>query len=420
MSDPKIEFRQEALAHLYADKSYDTQLKIVSSQAWFFLFILFITISSLVLWGFLGSIPIWVDGKGIILTKESNIYSVVAKGTDGEITQILASPQQKVMKGQPIAKIRHSALEKEATESERLLAYLTTHHAEQEAEYKKRHQQRVEEHENQQKLLRKILTIQDNYLVFLTDMLKRRKELFDTKLLSADQYQQTFQEFSATTNQIHQTNMNLVQNEISLNEFMDKWHQQLNEESLKIQDTKKMVNTLHDQIKIFSVATSPVTGKISSIQKSLGNSVTQGETIATVVTGTEELDCIIYVPSEIGKQVKNGMTVQVTPTYIKREEYGSMIGTVVAVSPFPVSASKIQATLQNENLVKTFSEDKSPIELRVVLKRDQNTKSGFAWTSSHGPDKTITQGTIISARVIIERKRPISLVVPALKSILGL
>jgi hypothetical protein len=28
MSDPKIEFRQEVLAHLYADKSYDTQLKL--------------------------------------------------------------------------------------------------------------------------------------------------------------------------------------------------------------------------------------------------------------------------------------------------------------------------------------------------------------------------------------------------------
>lgn len=420
MSDPKIEFREEALAHLYADKSYETQLKLVPSQAWLLLIILSLVIFSLLLWGFLGSIPIWVDGKGIILTKESNIYSIVAGGTDGEIIEILASPQQKVMKDQPIAKIRHRALERESEETEELLAYLMNDHAEQKEDYEKRYKQRIKEHESQKKYLKQILIIQDNYLVFLTDMLKRRKELFDTKLLSADQYQQTFQEFSATTNQIHQTNMNLVKNEIELNEFIDKWQQRLNDEEIKIQDTKKTADTLREKVKIYSVASSPVTGKISSIQKSLGNSVTQGETIATVVTGTEELDCIIYVPSELGKQVKDGMTVQVTPTYIKREEYGSMIGTVVAVSPFPVSASKIQATLQNENLVKTFSEDKSPIELRVVLKKDKNTKSGFAWTSSQGPDKIITQGTMISARVIIERKKPISLVIPAFKSILGL
>jgi HlyD family secretion protein len=420
MSPPEIKFREEALAHLYADKSYDTQLKIVSSQAWLLLVILFIAISSLLLWGFLGSIPVWVDGKGIILTKESNIYSVVAKGADGEIIEILASPQQKIAKDQPIAKIRHSAIEKEAAETEELLNYLKAHHAKQEKEYKKRYEERTKEHQEQQQLLKKILVIQDNYLTFLTDMLKRRKELFDSKLLSADQYQQTFQEFSQTTNQIHKTNMDLVQNEIALKDFIDTWHQRLNEERIKIEDTKKTADTLREEVKIFSVASSPVTGKISSIQKSVGNAVAPGDTIATVVSGTEDLDCIVYVPSELGKQVKKGMSVQITPTYIKREEYGSMIGKVVSVSPFPVSANRIQTTLQNESLVKALSEDKSQIEVRVALEKDPNTKSGFAWTSSQGPDKTITQGTIASARVIIERKQPISLIIPAFKHILGL
>ena len=153
MSPSKLKFREEALAHLYADKSYDTQLKIVSSQSWLLLVILSLGIISILLWGIFGSIPIWVEGKGIILTKESNIYSVVAEGTDGEILEILVSPQQKVMKNQPIAKIGHSALERETEETEELLAYLITHHAEQQEEYKKRYEQRKKDHESQKKLL---------------------------------------------------------------------------------------------------------------------------------------------------------------------------------------------------------------------------------------------------------------------------
>ena len=420
MSNPKIEFREEALAHLYADKSYDSQLKIVSSQAWLFLIILFITIASLLLWGFFGSIPVWVEGKGILLTKESNIYSVIAKGADGEVIEVLVSPQQKVKKGQPIAKIRHDALEKETKETQKLLTYLMSQHAQEEQEYKMRYQERIKEHAEQKELLNRILKIQENYLVFLKDMLERRKKLFESKLLSADQYQQTFQEFSSTTNQIHKTNMDLVQNDISLNEFIDSWQRRLNDQQIKIGDTKKMAATLEDELKVFSVALSPIAGEVSSIQKSMGDAVAPGDTIATVIGGAEELDAVIYVPSEVGKQVKKGMTAQVTPTYIKREEYGSMIGTVISVSPFPVNSKKIQSTLQNENLVKTFSEDKSQIEVRVALKKDQNTSSGFAWTSSQGPDKKITQGSLLSARVTIERKRPISLVIPAFKNLLGL
>lgn len=130
-------------------------------------------------------------------------------------------------------------------------------------------------------------------------------------------------------------------------------------------------------------------------------------------------NAILYVRAELGKQIEAGMEVQVTPTFIKREEYGSIKGTVAEVSDLPVNAKRIQAVLQNENLVRSFSEDKAPFEIRVILQKDPETRSGFAWTSSKGPDQTITLGTIVGARIVIKRQPPITLLVPALKKLFG-
>jgi HlyD family secretion protein len=56
----------------------------------------------------------------------------------------------------------------------------------------------------------------------------------------------------------------------------------------------------------------------------------------------------------------------------------------------------------------------------VELERDGATPSGFRWTSRKGPDLAFGSGTLMEAKITLEQRAPIELVVPGLRRWLGL
>jgi HlyD family secretion protein len=49
-----------------------------------------------------------------------------------------------------------------------------------------------------------------------------------------------------------------------------------------------------------------------------------------------------------------------------------------------------------------------------------STRSGFRWTSHQGPDFTFGSGTLCEGKITLAQRRPITLVVPALRRWLGI
>ena len=110
-----------------------------------------------------------------------------------------------------------------------------------------------------------------------------------------------------------------------------------------------------------------------------------GQRLMVIHTGNEELEAILFIPAEEGKQVQAGMAVRVSPTTAKREEYGSLIGTVRTVSPVPMAQSDIAVLIGNTDLAKQLSADKATVIVEVELRKDSSsTGNGYAWTSSRG------------------------------------
>ena len=71
--------------------------------------------------------------------------------------------------------------------------------------------------------------------------------------------------------------------------------------------------------------------------------------------------------------------------------------------------------LQNENLVRDLSKGGTPILVMANLFPDPKTPSGFKWSSGLGPPIKIQSGTLCSADVVIDTRRPIDLVLPFLR-----
>ena len=106
--------------------------------------------------------------------------------------------------------------------------------------------------------------------------------------------------------------------------------------------------------------------------------------IAIESEGTK-LEALVYIPAERGKNVKPGMEVRIEPSTVKREEFGTMIGTVETVSEFPITPQGMAAVLHNDNLVKRFAHDGPSYAATVSLEQDASTVSGYRWAVGNGP-----------------------------------
>jgi hypothetical protein len=161
------------------------------------------------------------------------------------------------------------------------------------------------------------------------------------------------------------------------------------------------------------------TGRVMEIRAVQGSVVNTGAPIISLELVDQQskgLEAIIYLPAADGKKIKTNMPVEVTPSTVKRQDYGFIPGRIISVSEFPVTKQGMVRTLGSEELSDQFinSARGAIMEIRAALAEDPNSASGYRW-SSKGPDITIENGTPFSAKIITEQRRPISLVIPLLK-----
>jgi biotin carboxyl carrier protein len=154
-------------------------------------------------------------------------------------------------------------------------------------------------------------------------------------------------------------------------------------------------------------------GTVTGINIPPGFSVRQGAEIMTVEVITMPLLAVVYVPLGDGKQISPGMAVQLSPSVADVDSYGYLMGTVSAISEFPVSQNALTggAYIDSAAMAATLGGD-VPV-LRMIIQLDEaDTPSGYRWSSSSGPDFQLRNGTATSARVIVDETRPISLFLP--------
>ena len=114
------------------------------------------------------------------------------------------------------------------------------------------------------------------------------------------------------------------------------------------------------------------------------------------------------------------MSVDLSPSTVKQEEFGSLVGRVKSVADVPTSRQAMMAVLADSDLVERFTREIGlPLQVIVELERDPATLSGYRWTSSQGPPLRISPGTLCHASVNVKEQAPIWMVIPMLKRTMG-
>jgi len=165
---------------------------------------------------------------------------------------------------------------------------------------------------------------------------------------------------------------------------------------------------------------SPYAGQVLELKVYPGSTVTTGQPILSIQPDAQALELVAYIPSLQAKEMKNGMEVQISPSNVKREEYGFIRGEVGYVSDYPATPAALMRNFQNESLTAALTGTSPVTEVRVALTVDPSTPSGFQWSTSKGPPIVITSGTICAVQVVTHRQKPIGLVIPFIKDKLGL
>lgn len=151
---------------------------------------------------------------------------------------------------------------------------------------------------------------------------------------------------------------------------------------------------------------SAIDGTIVAVLVKLGTFVDAGSPVATIEPAGSDLQVAMYVGAADGKQITPGMTAFIAPSTAPSSQYGMMKGTVSEVSGLTVSAEQYAVTLgQGSPLIDVLLARGPALEVVVILERANN-PSGFAWTSSNGPDFPITSGTLADASVVIDESSP--------------
>jgi HlyD family secretion protein len=469
-------FRKESLERLSSPEQLDQLMQVVSPKAWLPLASLAALVVVAIVWSIVGRIPISVSGQGVLIRPRKVIQ--LQSPTDGQLTTLNVKVGDFVKKGDVLGTIDKGELRKQLQLERAKLAELQAQDREasslqgqrSQREQLSRQQQRLTLEQglrdaqaltpilkekgieaiqrNRESLQQRLQTLQ-SLLPTLKKRWDKRKELMGQGAIPEDAVLQTQQEYLDSLAKMSEAESELKQLDVREADAQREYLQNLNtitdlraklreldtqetnlaQQNLEasttrhnqIQEVQRNISQLELKLQGSSKIVSEHSGRILEIAAVPGQALSPGVPLATVnaENPSDKLVSLTYFTVSEGKQIKPGMQIQVTPSTVKRERFGGILGTVSDVSPFPSTPQGATVLVGNEEIVKTLMSDGRQVEVFAQLQEEPSTTSGYQWSSSKGPPVQLSSGTTTLVRVKIGERAPISYVIPMLKSVTG-
>jgi HlyD family secretion protein len=409
-------FRSVALERLSSPEQLDQLMQVTTPRGWLMLVGIGALLATALVWGVLGSVPERINGQGMLI-RSGGVLEVEAPG-DGRVTDVAVRVGDVVSEGQVVARIQRQDLVLRIQQARAKVGELRRRH-EQQVQFGQRDVQLQAAHRAQRReQLQASIDAGGSTLRALNERIESEARLVEQGLITRQALLATTQQRDQAEERGRQARSELVQLQAEAGQVQNQTLQNVQESQTRLTEAERELAQMESELRTTSEVTSPYTGRVLEVVVEQGSMVDRGRPILTVdLTGkaVKGLEAILYIPSVHGKKIRPGMEVQIAPSTVKKEEFGYLLGTVTYVSDFPVTPQGMQRVLKNEQLVTSLSGDDAPYEIHVDLLPDPDNLSTYRWTSSDGPPIRIQSGTLASAGVVVERRRPILMVVPQLR-----
>ena len=414
---PKREvFRSVSLERLSSPEQLDQLMQVTTPRGWLLLVGVGALLATALAWGILGSVPERIAGQGILI-RSGGVLGVEAPG-EGRVTDVAVRVGDVVSEGQVVARIARQDLVLRIQQARTLVA-----------ELRARHEQQVQAGARDVRLqgaylgqrreqLRAVIAAGEGTLGVLNARIASEEQLVQQGLLTRRELLATVQSRDQAAERVGQSRAELAQLDAQAAQVRNQSDRDAQESRAALNEAERELARLDSELRTTSEVTSPYTGRVLEVMAEQGSMVDRGVPILTVdLTGkaVKGLEAVVFIPSVHGKKIRPGMEVQIAPSTVKKEEFGYLLGTVTYVSDFPVTPQGMARVLRNEQLVTALSGDDAPYAVHVDLLPDPDNVSTYRWTSAEGPPLRIQSGTLASVGIVVERRRPILMVMPQLR-----
>lgn len=412
-------YRKQALRRFCSPERTDHLLQITGTWAWLALVALVMMFGAALIWSIFATVPTNVAGSGIVLLNMEGTSAVVAKET-GTLTDILAPPGTFVNKGDVLAHVSMDSVLQQAESARVTLANIEKQRQELDAFYEKYMANQGGVYAHQREEYGVLLKDLDQQISARKGILDGMSSLLKSNFVSVLQMQTARDQFMNVVQQRQQALVNDLQVDIQEQTGVNQRIHDLNTITTNQIQAKNQLNDLEDQLRLGSDIRASESGLVVQFPAQLHTIVTAGTTVALIEFGEKRTSAIIYVPATQGKLINKGMRANVSPTTVRPEQYGNIVGYVKSIAAYPATPNDMMRLLNNQTLVTGFSQAGPPLEVWIDLKVNPKTVSGLDWTSAVGPPTRITSGTIATANIVVKKDAPITLVIPFLKKFFGL
>jgi HlyD family secretion protein len=411
-------FRKVALERLSSPEQLDQLVPLTSPIGWTAVIAIATIVAAAIGWSIFGVLPSSVNGAGILVSRGGHVFDAMAPfpGTLIDVANIGTV----VKKGDRLASLDDTELRQNLRHAEEVVKEkradvdsLTRNFADQ---IDLKHKNAMAQRDN----LARIITAAEKRRAFYQDLLAKQDKIVQQGFLTQRFQEETRRSMDEADQNARSARSDLLRLDAEESDLIGRRDLAILAAEQAVNDARRHVDELKIQLGQSTEIVSPMDGVITEIKATPGTVVAPGKPILSIETAGSGLELLLYVPPEFGKKVAPGMEVRIEPSTVKKEEYGTLIGKVVAVSDFPMTAEGMASVLQNPQLVSRFMEQGPPYAVRVELAPNAEAASGYRWSGGPGPSVKLSSGTTVRAAITTNRRAPISLLLPLLKGQAGL
>jgi HlyD family secretion protein len=411
-------FRKAALEKLSSPEQLDTLMGVTRPAGWLALFTTAALLAGVVVWSIFGHLRVTVPARGILIRGGALID--VQAGSSGRIAEFLVKPGDVVKTGDEVAIIAQREMVEETSNLQKRIDDLEKEDARRtvdETVLQKSKLASLDAEEGKISAQVRELTGQITPLQTELDSAEaglKRGIATRSAVLAAQQ------SLLGAQNQIKEHLQRLKDIPTDRQNLLNQIKQDRASRSSALADARRQLEAKEHALTSANRVRAHGGGRVLERGVDVGDLVTPQTRVLSLEPLDMPLLAILYVPAGEGKSISKGYEVRLSPSTVRKEEYGVLMGSVRSVSSYPATPEGMLRTLRNQVLVNELAAKGTPLEVVAELSTNPNNVSGYQWSSPSGPPVGIFGGTICTASIVTELRTPISYVIPFVKRSIGI
>jgi HlyD family secretion protein len=391
-------------------------LKITRPRYWISLSALGLLTFVAILWGIFGSIPQRIDGLGEIVSGKG-LHGIIALYPGG-IEQVNFQLGEKVKEGDVLLHLLQPQLKHQLVELNAELNVLKLQYSLLTTKNSRDYPSKMRFYNLEEERLKRELDHVQDQISFHELKMKQQQDLWDKGLATRENFVDAKNQLSNAKNQHIQTEQMVKTNELDQQSWDYELQYKQEDYRGQIQMLMKKITDLQDEYDLQTIMRSPVDGIIVDKSVTSGDFVNAGTRMMVVEDKENQKNHLLdlFIPFNSNAVVKPGMQAMIEPFTVNHNLYGWLMGEVVEVNHFVSNTNSIIDELNNPDLVALIQQQGPTYRVKISLKSDSTTISGFKWSNKAGPPYVINTGTLCRASIVVKQKPPIDYIIPIFKS----